>query len=399
MADCREYASKARRSPYVWMLLMFLVLQISLGFLTDPNHYYWNLRWYQGVAEQMHNKGFFEVWTPYPPVFPALLYVCSGILGTGEALDLLWKVLNVILVVAIASVIYLSIRRRSKEAALAAAFGYLLVNATWNSAIAVGFYIDQYDYLPVLMMMLSLYLLMEGKTISSALACGISAMIKLFPAVVLPVALISLDRRNRVRYLLFFALACFVVVLPFLVVNVEPLLSFYRFTATRDGWETVWIFPDIGFPPTPSPESLATPFDGDAYSYGWLTWIMVASALVYMYWQIKVQTETAAPKRVLVLLLIYLIFSKGVSSYHVFWIFPLLFVVYRSVYAFAICAAFLFVGNIEFANASINPSTYWLSIFMRHAMFVALLIHQLPEWDARSHHRAMRVALRKPLLQ
>ena len=399
MADLRVYVRKAMQSQLVWMLLMFLILQISLGALTESNHYFWNIRWYQRVAEQMHSEGFFEVWTPYPPVFPAFLYVYSGILGGSEYFLLLWKVLNVTLVVATAFLVYKIVERRSRKTALVSAVGYLLVNATWNSAITVGLYFDQYDYFPVLAMMVSLYLLMEGKIIPSALACGIATMTKLFPAVVLPVALISLDKRDRVRYLLFFALACFVVVLPFLVINVEPLLSFLRFTATRDGWETVWTFPDIKFPPPVPPESLATPFVGNTQAYRWLPWIMAASALGYLWWQSKVQTETPAPKRVLVLLLVYLIFSKGVSSYHIFWIFPLLFVVYRPVYAFAICSAFLLVGNVEFANAAIEPPTFWLSMFLRHAMFVALLVHQIVDWNARGISRIRQVAWRRPILE
>lgn len=399
MAIGKKWVGKTVRSQYVWMLIMFLILQISLEFLSESDHFYRNVRWYQRVAEQMHSEGFFEVWTPYPPVFPAFLHIYSGILDSWEGFLLLWKVLNVTLVVAIAFLVYKIVETRSRKTALVSAVGYLLVNATWTSAITVGLFFDQYDYLPVLFMMVSLYLLMEEKIIPSALACGIATMTKLFPAVILPVALITLNKRDRVRYLLFFALACFVVVLPFLVVDVEPLLSFYRFTATRDGWETVWTFPDIKFPPPVPPESLATPFESNTQAYQWLTWIMAASALGYLWWQSKVQSETSAPKRVLVLLLIYLIFSKGVSSYHVFWIFPLLFVVYRPVYAFAICSAFLLVGNTEFANAAIKPPTFWLSIFLRHAMFVALLIHQLVDWNALGISRIRRVAWRKPILE
>jgi len=74
------------------------------------------------------------------------------------------------------------------------------------------------------------------------------------------------------------------------------------------------------------------------------------------------------------LLLVLLIFSKGISSYFMFWVFPSLFIICRPVSAFLICMALLLVGHIEFAGGTIQPSTYWVSIFGRHLIFLGLLI-------------------------
>ena len=136
-------------------------------------------------------------------------------------------------------------------------------------------------------------------------------------------------------------------------------------------------FPHMRFPPIPKPEDLAKPFGPHTPRYSWLLWLTVASALGYVGWQGKDRTERNMSGTVLSLLLILLIFSKGVSSYYMFWIFPLLFVVYDPLPAFALCALFLVIGNLEFLHASFHPSTYWASIFARHTLFVGLLLHQI----------------------
>ena len=99
--------------------------------------------------------------------------------------------------------------------------------------------------------------------------------------------------------------------------------------------------------------------------------LTAASMLAYLWWQRRTASSMLFTRKTLCLLLLLLIFSKGVSSYFIFWIFPLLFVCYRPILAFTICVVFMLVANIEFF-----VDTYWISIWTRHAMFVALFVHQ-----------------------
>jgi hypothetical protein len=96
--------------------------------------------------------------------------------------------------------------------------------------------------------------------------------------------------------------------------------------------------------------------------------------LGYMVWQRRGQAlrRASLPRQALCLLLLLLIFSKGVSSYFVFWLFPLFFICYRPLLAFFLCCIFILVANIEFF-----VDTHWLSIWVRHSLFIGLLLGQI----------------------
>ncbi len=324
----------------------------------------------------MRDEGLFAVWTPYPPLFSLFLYGYTTIFSDWDSFFLSWKVLNIVMVLAIGFLIYMIVKRRNREMAFPAAFGYVLINATTTSAITIGFYFDQFDYLPIFIAMASLYMLMIDRPVESAWLCGIGTMTKLFPVMVLPIAVISQDLRKRVWYVLFFALACLIAVLPWLIANPRSLRSSYEFTRSRDAWETIWTWPHINTAVVPLANSLAIPYGDDSNPYSWLIGLAAAATLGCLWWQRKDKTKEIMPKKPLSLVLVLLIFSKGVSSYYIFWIFPL-FVVYKPIHAFVACAVLLLVGNIELVGVDIQPLTYWISIFARHAIFLTLLLLSL----------------------
>jgi hypothetical protein len=57
-------------SQLVIMAVLFIFLQKLLGAFARADHSYGNVRWYFDVGAAMHEKGFFGVWTPYPPRIP-----------------------------------------------------------------------------------------------------------------------------------------------------------------------------------------------------------------------------------------------------------------------------------------------------------------------------------------
>jgi Glycosyltransferase family 87 len=377
IGNWKEHMKQAKYLDYVILLGLFVMLQVLLAFFVVPKHSLDNVDWYYDVANQMHRAGIFAVWTPYPPLFSVFLYVFSTVFAKWDSFFVAWPVWNAAMVLAIAFLIYKIVQRFSRETALACACGYVLINATINSAITIGLFFDQYDYLPIWMTLASLYLLMRDRPVASALLCGIGAMTKLFPAVFLPVAVLALPKQKRVHYVLFFMFACLIALLPWLITSPGTVRSFYDFYVSRDAWETIWTFPRLQFPPVPSPESFTVPFHADARPYSWLSRLAGVAALGCLWWHSKHKTERVLPRTLFSLLLVLLIFSKGVSSYFIFWVFPLLFIIYRPVSAFLICMALLLVGNIEFAGGTIQTSTYWVTIFGRHVILLGLLIESL----------------------
>ncbi len=358
----------------VIMVVLFVLLQKLLGMFARADHSYGNVRWYFDVGAAMHEKGFFNVWTPYPPVFPGLLYLLSAFEKNIVGFINFWKILNITGLALIAYLIFKTVQEEGLERAAYAALGFVLVNATWASRMTIGLYMDQFDYLPVILMLASLYMLMKKKPGLSAILCGIGFMTKMFPGAVLLIALLTLGKRARVVYAVTFAAVCVAILVPYLVRDTEPLASWYNFSASRDGWETIWHYPKVKFPPIPNPELLVRPFRSDARPYSWLTYIGALSMLGYMVWQRmgRMRGRVSYAGQALCLLLLLLIFSKGVSSYFVFWIFPLLFICHRPLPAFFICCAFVLVANIEFF-----VDTHWLSIWGRHGLFILLFIWQV----------------------
>ena len=358
----------------VVMIILFILLQKVLGVFARPDHTYGNVRWYFDVGAAMHERGFFEVWTPYPPVFPMLLYVLSAFQKEITGFINLYKILNLVGLALIAGLVFRILRDEGVLKAMPAAFGFALINATWASSLTIGLYMDQFEYLPIIMMLLALFLLMRNRPLLSAVFCGIGFMTKVFPGLILLIALFNLERRRRVVYLTTFAVVCGAILLPYLIRDTEPLVSWYNFTASRDGWETVWHYPAVKFPPIPDPDVLVEPFRSNARPYVWLTWLSVISMLGYMVWRMRGGPRGFAglPQQALCLLLLFLIFSKGVSSYFVFWIFPLLFICYRPIPAFVFCTVFILAANVEFF-----VDTHWLSIWTRHGLLAGLLAQQL----------------------
>jgi len=356
------------------MVVVFVFLQRLLGAFARADHTYGNLRWYFDVGAAMHERGFFSVWTPYPPVFPGLLYMLSAFQKEVAGFINFWKILNLVGLALIAHLVYRLLEKRGAERALPAALGFALINATWASRLTIGLYMDQFDYLPILLMLASLYFLMREKTRLSAVFCGIGVMTKMFPGVVLLIALFTLERRKKMVYLITIAVVCVAILVPYLIRDTEPLVSWYDFTASRDGWETIWHYPTVKFPPIPNPQLLVEPYRNDARPYAWLTWLSALSMLGYMVWQRagRARISASMPQQALCLLLLFLIFSKGVSSYFVFWAFPLLFICYRPLPAFILSSLFILVANTEFF-----VDTHWYSIWIRHGIFAGLLLGQL----------------------
>jgi 4-amino-4-deoxy-L-arabinose transferase-like glycosyltransferase len=307
-------------------------------------------------------------------VFAIFIYATSFI-SDWKTYLVLWKVLNIFLVLSIATIIYLIIRR-SIRIKLAAVLGYLLINALPNSGISIGYYFDQYDYIPIGLMMASLYLVQKNKIVGSAILCGIGMMTKIFPVVVLLASMATLGTSKKPRYFFCFAITCLLIALPWLLTNTETLKSFYYFTASRQPWETIWCFPKIQFPPVPRPASLVFPFSSSDRPYSWLFWTSAISILGLLLWRWRIDKRRLAEMAFSVLILL-MIFSKGISCYFIFWTFPLLFVTYRPSIAFSVCAILMLIGNLEFAGGLVKPSTYWLVMFGRHTVLLALLIHLL----------------------
>ena len=390
-----------------------------------------NVEWWRSLAGLMDRYGFFNVWTPYPPVFPTLFHAMNQIVPEGY-LQTAWVVFNVCLLLGQACLIFAITRHllgnseKSLPVSGLAAFTYLAAMWRPRSIVLMGPWMDQFDYLPTFLLLLGLLLLLKRRETGSAVACGIGIMTKVFPGLLILLALPILGWKRGLRYAAAAAAICVVIALPFALSNGKIFLSTYRWSASRPPWESVWAYafpalysrePLANVPATPSPERserfFTAPYgrdnagpslDGatesrmkpvDTITFSLTLFCLAAAALML--------ARGGAPSPVklcrtsLVMVLALLLFSKGFSSYFIVWAAPLLCILYPGAQGFGLCALLILLGNAELLGlmarwAEINGDThtfarltafgsstaiFWGSIFAREICLLLIAGHQL----------------------
>ena len=270
------------------ILGLFVLLQLALWALGAQPGSRANVWWWTALSTLAADRGFFNVWTPYPPLFTAGHYALVKAFGaesellanyffagdpstqavaayeqTFATMKIVWIVFNAVFLAVQAALIYrLAQWRRSRRESLVAACAFILFNLSWRSQIVIGLGCDQFDYFPSSFFLLSLLLLAEGHARGSALATGIGVMIKIYPGLLVPLAWANLrSARRALGYTAAVIAFCLLVAAPFLYVNPEIFLATYQSTGSRPGWEAPWNYPEKAFPHMPSPGDMAGQFD------------------------------------------------------------------------------------------------------------------------------------------
>ena len=429
--DSAEHALQGRAIVHLFLMLLGVVaVHAFLYAFAGSRPPMQNVRWWQAIAGLMDAHGFFNVWTPYPPVFPALFYGAHRILPAGW-MQPAWQVFNIALVLGQAALVFAICRRivpgsptASRKVSAVAAFAWIVAMWQPRSAVLLGPWMDQFDYLPTFLLLLGLLLLLNGRDLPSAIVCGLGVMTKLFPGVLLLAALPYLGLKRGARYAAVTIAVCVIIAVPFLAANSRAFMSTYRWSASRPAWESVWAwaFPPYGnrepianLPETLNPTLVearfAQPYDPqndpiaqyrtaserwDPVNHVTIPLQLAALAAVALLMGRR-RTPTGLCRGVLLLVLVFLFFSKGFSSYFIVWLAPLLCLAYPGAGGFALSALLILLGNTELiglrgqlaqlaGNAEaiqyytkLGPPgfLFWGSIFARQAILAAVTVHQI----------------------
>jgi len=431
----RRIATHTGRKLSIAFLLVAAVAalrELALWAIVQPAPAMDTVRWWTVVAELMRDHGFFRVWTPYPPVFPALVHLGHRVVAAGVShhhavarMTAAWVAANCLLLAACAWLVFAICRQslRTRASAALAATAFLLANASWRSAILVGWRMDQMEYLAIFFLLGGLLALIRRRHMLAAGLAALGTATKLFPAVLLP--LILLDARGKGRWAsgAVFVAVCAGLCAPGLLADSPRFLSTYRWSGDRPAWETPYRYPWQPFfaePITPPRRRLlracrqalppmhdrrsdmvglfTKPYSPPDTPARELDRARRPSTLVRLGLPLLTLAAGAvalalcgrAPDRAdrlatttLVLLLVLLVFAKGVSSYFIVWVMPLVCIRLGGLRGLAVCAVLLLVGNVEMAalTASENPATaaradplFWSAIFVRHALLAALAL-------------------------
>ncbi len=279
------------------IVALFALLQFVLWAMGAIPGSQANVWWWTALSTLADRNGFFNVWTPYPPVFTIGHYVATKLFASDTevlaryffegdrnvdvvaaydhsfvVMKRVWMVFNAVFIAAQAWLVYrlhssAGTPRQLNETsnkyeALLAAGAFVLFNLTWRSQIVIGLGCDQFDYFPSFFYLLGLWLLVEGKPRGAAAITAVGALIKIYPGLLVPLAWAKEGQPKRAAiYTAIVVVLCLAAAAPFLFVNADIFMTTYQWSGTRPGWESVWIYPEKAFPPMPVPGTMVGLFD------------------------------------------------------------------------------------------------------------------------------------------
>ena len=241
------------------------------------------IEWLSQVTTVAGSRGLTNVWTPYPQGAQDLivgLAAVANVVAASLASDvwtsfsvfrILFQFVFLLLPSVLTVAVVASLGRRISSAtatlaALGAAFsiapmyyGFLSANVT--------------DPLPVLLALVAVWCLARERHALAGFAIGAGAALKLFPLLLLPVALVFVDSwKARLRMLIATVVVVLAVFLPPALANVDIFLSPIRWQSGRPAWESLYAFTNWVIA---APHEFRAPYFVDISvgdGFGWVFW-------------------------------------------------------------------------------------------------------------------------------
>lgn len=271
---------------YTSFRLMTRLLYRPGGLIYDYSDYYF----FHAVAE-LSNRGYYpfiHYWMEYPPLFPWLnvgVYRLSLLIPLWVEPRLWFYILLSLATLPFETgnltVLYLiALELYDQARALRCAWIYACLFAplyTWTG---------WFDNVPLFFLLLALYYLLRQRDRLAGLITGLGFMVKVTPALLLPLGLRSLPGLSKkIGYLALAALAVALISLPFLLTRPDFFLASFRSMMERSSWETLWALPDGYFSYGLLPANRFDPtvdFATHSSHLPWL-WITLAFGLIYLW--------------------------------------------------------------------------------------------------------------------
>ncbi|MCC9078905.1 hypothetical protein FKZ61_022685 [Litorilinea aerophila] len=436
-----------RHYPFLVVLTLFVsfrLLAILLfrpgGFIADFSDYDFYYTWSQLVP--MGYRAYDNLWTAYPPLFPALMLPIADLAHRippwveprfwfhtlfGLAL-LAFETGNLILIYRLGN------RLRPASPAQGQTAGFWPVPGGLGSAILYSlFFVPVYTLLgwfepyPLFFMLLALDLLLARRGTLwplSAVVAGLGFLVKLTPALMVPIAVRRLGARlnwqalrhdwfnpraegNLLRPTLYGAIFLATVVgvgYPFVRHNPALAFSSFQVQSIRPPWQSLWALLDgfYGYGLVPLDMRNLAGLGGPLWEsrLPW-TWIGLGFALLYLYlytrpydWQ-HPRTPLAFAGASVILLFLY---SKGWSPQFLLWILVFIALLQPGLYG-VLVGSLLSLTNFVEANVFLImlPEEHWLlwgTVLVRTGLLLALMAEWLGQiWQPqRRGERLQRVA-------
>ena len=341
------------------VLCLLGLLYISFSFLTGemilqiPNS--WFVTWMANIFQKMDESGFFNVWTGYCQGFHYLYFIIwkpAHLLAGNQyyfalTFSLMWYFISTGAIFLSAYLFYrIVVVLWGKEKGLLYGMVFILLSLTmpqWYTVV---------DSITIAGILGAVYCILKGSTRTGGLILGITASLKPFGLLILPVLLKSefLTWKARLALVITSVGSFTVLLLPFMIGNYKIFLSSFNWQSGRPPWETAYAFImwalDRPFPAnpffadysgvnardwgwtgiTPIPSMMTTPVPDYNPWYNWLSLLLlVFAALAFVIFK-KVRTPEELVTGIACLLGLFFAFFYGWSHQFVFWILPFLLV-------------------------------------------------------------------------
>jgi len=338
----------------IYFRLMTLLLFQPGGFISEWSMYHHFL----GIA-RVTDYGlypFIDYWLEYPPLFPWLftaLYRLSLIFPPWWHEQLWFTVLlglallpfetgNLVLVYLIA------LELHGQDTALKCGWFYA------SLFVPVYTFVGFFDCLPLFFILLTLWLLLRQRALWAGVTLGVGFMVKVLPAIILPVGLRTLRGLSRkARYLVISGIIVGLLSLPFLWLNADFFFTSFKSALGRSSWETIWAvlegYYDFGVVGGNRLDPLAD-FSVHPSTLPWF-WISLAFALIGLWiytWPLESGNKSKVVLLTALTLNLFTLYSKGYSPQFLVYILPFVVILLPNLRGVVYCLLLSLVNFIEY---------------------------------------------------
>lgn len=401
LPDFPEPGPAAATTTDFWLLLLlFLTFRGLTLFLLRPGGFIrdWSdFDTYFGIAALSDYSlfPFLDFWLEWPPLVPWLAvgaYRLSLLLPPWPDDPRLWFILIlggvfVLFEVGNFILIHRLARRLFQTPAVISRVLWLYAGLFPPVYAMLGFF----DGIALFFLLLALELLLADRRFASAVAVGAGFMVKIIPALMLPVALRQLWHRYRQNrreagieaglYSVIFGLSVLVLLGPFLIGGPQWVLASARSIAGRASWETVWAVLEgyFGFGVVLG-DRLNPAETAFAVHPSTLPWWLITLAFAGIYGLVLTRPANYHRPRHLVAfggltVALFLLYTKGYSPQFLVYLLPFIVLLFPTgrglVYALVLTGLNVLEQPVYFV---LLPRAEWLLTFIVTARFLVVLL-------------------------
>lgn len=363
-------------SKFKLPILIFLASRLALlaALPVEGLRGYGDLTHFYNLSQM--GRPYFDFWVEFPPIFPFLSRFIGWAAGGSEHvynyLLIFW--LTAAQAVSLAVLLQLASRIYGEEAGLRRGWIYA------GLLLGVAYSWWYFDPLAVMLLMLGLIWMLDGKTRSAGTAIGLGILVKFFPAMLLVIAWRSLPLRKALTVTLVAGGIVFLVYGSLLAASPQMTTASLLSQGSKGSWETVWALLD-GNMQTGNFGSLIERYDPATATFprgnparvpSWLTLFAFAGLGFWIF--LRSKTESDHQKIALMGLTwgLFLLWSPGYSPQWLLYLLPLTLLIFPEREALLFGCAFVVVNLLEWPVLLSRGYFWglWLTIPLRTVLLI-----------------------------